>query len=276
MSLGRDEATLSDGLERPVPPPERVGRERHGRGLPLAIAVITVTIFGGSLWYAYYQGTQDASLDYEPPLARADSGPTKLKPNEPGGMEVPNQDKLVYQRMLTSQPGKSVERLLPPPETPLAKPEAEPATAGSGETTVVTITPTTVVPPKITEKQNPPPKRATTLTIRQTVKPAPAPTVAATTPTKSTKPIPLAPRRFGLQLVSLKKADGATVEWKRLVTAHGAVLAGLSSRVVRADLGEKGVFYRLIAGPFGSDTGARTACRKLRAQKQGCLVVAYD
>ncbi|MDP6707657.1 MAG: SPOR domain-containing protein [Alphaproteobacteria bacterium] len=272
MSLDQTDTTPQDGLERPAPPANRAARDRRqGRGLPVTIAAVAVGVFGASLWYAYYQGTQNAPGG-EPPLVKADARPTKMKPAEPGGMKVPNQDKLVYQRMLASQPGKRVERLLPTPEAPLAKP----GTTARGEAGVVAVGTTKVVPPKQTEPRKPPPKRATTLTIKTkpAVKPAPAATTAAAKPVKA--PLPLAGRRYGVQLASLRKADGATGEWKRLVRAHAAVLEGLTSRVIRSDLGDKGVYYRLIAGPFKDDIVARAACRKLQAKKQGCLVVAYD
>lgn len=277
MSLDETDPTLQDGLERPAPPADRAARDRRqGRGLPVAIAAVTVGVFGASLWYAYYQGTQNAAPGGEPPLVKADARPTKMKPAEPGGMKVPNQDKLVYQRMLASQPGKRVERLLPAPEVPLAKP----GTTARSEAGVVAVGTTKVVPPKPTEPRRPPPKRATTLTIK--AKPAAKPALAAATAatTATTKPVkaplPLAGRQYGVQLASLRKADGATGEWKRLVRAHAAVLEGLTSRVIRSDLGDRGVYFRLIAGPFKDDVVARAACRKLQAKKQGCLVVAYD
>ena len=277
MSLGESEATLGEGLERPAPPPRRDDRNQRGRGrgLPLAIGAVAVAVFVGSVWYAYQQGTRDAGIAGESPLARADARPTKLKPESPGGLKVPNQDKLVYQRLLSGQPDKRVERLLPVPETPLAKPGTKPseATADAGST-VVAVAPTKAVPPKITEKPKPPPKRATTLTIRQVVAP-PAP-VAAVAPKQAAAPTPLTPKRFAVQLASLRKPGDATGEWRRLRSSHDSVLGGLKSRVIRADLGAKGVYYRLVAGPFQNDADARGACRRLRAQKQGCLVVPFD
>ena len=45
--------------------------------------------------------------------------PVKVKPENPGGMEVPYQDRLVLNQPQSGDAANaSVERLLPPPETP--------------------------------------------------------------------------------------------------------------------------------------------------------------
>ena len=293
MTVSPDGATFDGDFERPAPPPPPDASGRRGRTLPVAIALATGVVFAGSVWYAYYQGTQVAERSGEPPLISADPNPTKLRPDDPGGLKVPNQDKLVFQRMVTSQPDKRVERLLPPAETPVERPQSG-ATSPTGipDTSApkeVSVGTTTVVPPKITEKQNPPPVRTATLPkIAATPKPAPAPAQTATTapaktmaPAKSTAPVSLKPKTtvaagpYGLQLASMKKLDGASVEWRRLQTTHKSTLSGLGSRVVRADLGSRGVFYRLVAGPYATQARARDACAKLKAQNQGCLVVKY-
>ena len=51
------------------------------------------------------------------PLIRADERPTKVRPERPGGMEIPDRDKLIYH---PTRP--VVEHLLPGPEKPLPRP----------------------------------------------------------------------------------------------------------------------------------------------------------
>ncbi len=41
----------------------------------------------------------------------------------------------------------------------------------------------------------------------------------------------------------------------------------------RADLGERGIFYRLQAGAFGQIAEAKSACRALEKRKIACFVV---
>src|SRR3546814_1595052 len=56
-------------------------------------------------------------------MIKAEDAPIKHRPEEPGGMDVPHQDKLVFNRLAPGQVENQVERLLPPPEEPVAKPE---------------------------------------------------------------------------------------------------------------------------------------------------------
>jgi hypothetical protein len=45
----------------------------------------------------------------------------------------------------------------------------------------------------------------------------------------------------------------------------------LRSEVARVNLGPgKGVFYRLMAGPFNTQADAQRVCRELKAKKQFC------
>jgi len=54
-----------------------------------------------------------------PPLIYADPTPYKVRPDHPGGLQVPYQDRLVYNR-LSPESQQPVERLLPQTEQPIA------------------------------------------------------------------------------------------------------------------------------------------------------------
>ena len=71
----------------------------------------------------------------------------------------------------------------------------------------------------------------------------------------------------------MRKQEAAKSEWQRLSKKHNSLLGQLSLNVVRADLGNKGIFYRLRAGPIADLTAAKTLCQALVKQKVGCLVV---
>jgi hypothetical protein len=79
-----------------------------------------------------------------------------------------------------------------------------------------------------------------------------------------------------LQLAALRNADGVDKEWLRLQAAFGSVLGKLEHRVVKADLGERGTFYRVVAAAFADEAAARAACDKLQALRQDCFVVKLD
>ena len=103
--------------------------------------------------------------------------------------------------------------------------------------------------------------------------PAAPPQMAARPPTP---PPAAAALRTGsgewrIQLGSFPAADQATAQWDRLKKTH-AELQPLGLTTVRVDLGDKGVWYRLQAGPL-NEPGARALCDDLKSKKRDCLVV---
>lgn len=135
---------LLDENDRPGPPPIMSEEPRRSsRGLTLFIAGFALVAFGGIVWYAYDQGRRTGSEETAP-LIRADNAPIRVRPEKPGGLDVPHQDKLIFEK-LTEGGGQSdaqVERLLPRPETPAPPPKPEPET--------VVIPPAKAPPPPAT------------------------------------------------------------------------------------------------------------------------------
>ncbi len=58
--------------------------------------------------------------------------------------------------------------------------------------------------------------------------------------------------------------------WSRI---HKAVLGNLRIMLERADLGARGIFYRLQAGPLADRAVAAALCAKLKARNQDCIVI---
>lgn len=82
-----------------------------------------------------------------------------------------------------------------------------------------------------------------------------------------------APRRYFIQLASLKGRETAEAEWRNLVKAHPALLQGLDLTLQPVDLGERGVFHRIQVGPLPNRATARDLCWQLKAKQQDCVVV---
>lgn len=106
---------------------------KGGRSFTLiAGVVIGLAIVGGVAWYALKGGAMNRLVPGDPQTVEADPNPYKIKPENPGGMQVENQDKLVYDRVAKGAAPNRVENLLPPAEEPKAppqKPKAEPEPA---------------------------------------------------------------------------------------------------------------------------------------------------
>lgn len=85
----------------------------------LFVSVTVIAAIAGAAWY--FLGAEKLNQD-NIPIVRADTSLTKEKPNEPGGMSVPNRDKTIYELLDGNNTEPKLERLLPPPEQPLEKP----------------------------------------------------------------------------------------------------------------------------------------------------------
>ncbi len=117
--------------------------------------------------------------------------------------------------------------------------------------------------------------------------PAPAPaaammpstTVGAVEPASLTADANMASMsgpQSGVHLASYRSAKQAEAGWSQLKRAHAALLGQLNHAVTAIDLGSKGVFYRLLAGPFASNAEAEGACQKLKSRRQFCDPAVAD
>ena len=69
--------------------------------LSFALVLIAVAGFVGILWYLYDMSQTISEVDGDGNISvvSAPKGPSKMKPEEPGGMDVPHRDKLVFDSM---------------------------------------------------------------------------------------------------------------------------------------------------------------------------------
>ena len=78
---------------------------RSRKGLWAAAAVIAVGLLGVGATFALRGGS--TSTGGQPPVIAADSGPVKVEPTNPGGAEIPNQNKQIYERSAEAPQGQS-------------------------------------------------------------------------------------------------------------------------------------------------------------------------
>jgi hypothetical protein len=89
--------------------------------VPIVTALAAVVCFGAIVWYAYSWGTGQMTGE-DLPVVRAEPMPEKVRPEQPGGMDVPHQGIAVLNEGTAGDAPQPVERLLPRAETP-APPE---------------------------------------------------------------------------------------------------------------------------------------------------------
>lgn len=228
----------------------------------------------------------------EIPVIRRPQASIKVKPENPGGMEILNQDKTVYDIIEKEPERKEVESILPPPEQPIL-PEikvAEQAPAPIKEQTpelkpiettteVKTSEVKTVAAPKAVVNET---KEVTLPTIKEAsvkenaqqkaeTKPQTVSKVATAKPEPKTETSTASAGDWQVQLMSSPNQKAVTSAWSGLVKKHPA-LKGVSHEIETADLGSKGTYYRLKAGAFATRAEADKLCSTIKSQGGSCIV----
>ncbi|HTW50644.1 MAG TPA: SPOR domain-containing protein [Stellaceae bacterium] len=225
-------------------------------GVLLMLGVMAV--FAGGLWFAYHAGERhaesavatvapasasgpgSAAANAQLPLIRADADPVKVKPDKAGGMNIPDRNDPIYSMQQSASPA---EHILPPPEAPAPRPLAPPQVAAVPQTMAPGIQP------------------------GPTPLPAPGPP-----PVASARSAPVGPP-VKIQLASLRTPDEARDEWARVKRENADVLGKFTAVAVRADLGDRGIWYRVEVGPVGDHAAALRLCKALKERNLGCQIV---
>ena len=272
-------------------PQRRKSKRRTGIYAVLGLFFLVVGGAAGA-WFTIDRWWPEGE-DGETPLIRAKSGPLKVRPDDPGGMSVPNQDKLVYEKMgaggLTPEP----EQLLPGPERPLAPPRRAPAAESPmppppppAVAATAPIAPAPAAAPR-SAISTPIPTRPPTASVPSATASAPAtpaeveavtpPAPAPPPPQAQTATVTTAPKAAGafkIQLVAVRSPEAAQREWDRIRQRNMDLLNAMELTVTKVDLGPgKGIYYRLRAGPLADEAAAKKLCEQLDQRKVGCLVV---
>lgn len=271
-----------------IPPPprdtllSRVNR-RRGQILTAMVSVAAIASFASVVWWAHNQDVKAGGKGLEPLVVQAPAAPTRLKPENAGGLVPPNQDKEVYNRIAPGAVPQQPEKLLPAATTPqlpangqlptpaAPKPaEAEPAKTPTPIQQAATPPAGSTTPPPPTDKLTDKPTDKPAVADKPVDKPAAGeagPSIASLIDNMSGPT-----GGWRVQIASVKSEDVAKSTWARLQAAHGDVLANLRMQPARVDLGDKGVWYRVQAGPL-DEKQAQSVCSTLKSRKADCVIV---
>ena len=117
--------------------------------------------------------------------------------------------------------------------------------------------------------------------VRQIAKPAPvkakpAVKIARVAPKLSAPVVGTSPNGYVSQISARKSRIDALSAFADLQQRYGSVLSRSQPDIQEANLGAKGIWYRLRIGPPGSKQAATNICDKLKsAGHKGCFVRAY-
>ena len=126
-------------------------------------------------------------------------------------------------------------------------------------------------------------QKAPVAAVKRAMAEEPLPATVAAAPKAAVKaaPAPSAPVAragatgdFVVQIAALRSDAAASAAWDRLALKDAALFANASKDVQRADLGAKGVYFRVRAGYFAQRDEASRFCDRVKALGQECIVVA--
>lgn len=222
------------------------------------------------------------------PVVRRPQTAVKIQPAEPGGMEILNQDKSVYNIIEKKEVKTPVmENLLPPPEEPqlpVVAAVAEPSNSEQQAQKIIEDAENKIVPPAPEPKAAPAEKPAPEpISIASAATEVPAqPEVEAKAPPKAETPalkaeVKVEPKLVAvsgpwqIQLISSPNRKAVDTAWDNLVKKY-PVLKDQPREIETANLGAKGTFYRLKAGGFADRSGADRLCNDIKALGGTCIV----
>jgi cell division protein FtsN len=310
------------GAEKPV-------QKRRG-GMVTVVVVLALAVVGTGAAFAYrtYVG---APRSGEPPIIRADAGPTKIVPAPTDGApKVPDRmaagdgaEKLVpREEAPVDVNAKSGPRVVFPPLNQNSSPPtvASVAPGGSqlaavgngtlpnneprkvktlsvrgdqpdGAAAPVTAAAPPTAKPATAAKTAPAAPRnqpsaananassnAPLSLVPQGNEPTPAPVAETRTRVAATNPVQAAPGAgassggYLVQVSSQRNEADAQASYRALQSKFPAVLGSRSPVIKRADLGDKGVYYRAMVGPFSSSDEASQFCGSLKTAGGQCVV----
>ncbi|MBU8545483.1 MULTISPECIES: SPOR domain-containing protein [Roseomonadaceae] len=254
-------------------PSYRVAREPAGvpwRMMAVAGGMVAAVALGAGGWWAVQRMSGAGGV----PVVEADPRPFKVRPDDPGGLRVPNQNALVLERPGNRQSPAQTGR-------PAALvPEAE---APNIDLLRAAVAPPPVVAPRPVESQAA--EAPDSAVLAQLAEPElaagalpPPPPPAPPQPTQLAATQPAVPRaapggRFMVQLAAVTSEEGARSEFERISRRAPELFEGRGPVVQRLDRDGQPTLFRLRTAGFADQDGAQQFCEQLRARSLACIPV---
>ena len=262
--------------------------------------ILGIGLAGVVSWFVL-SPNNDKINDVEIPVIRRPHTAIKVQPADPGGMEILNQDKTVYDIVEKKDTDEvKVENLLPPPEEPKLPTVAETNTVDNTEIKIeesavvkdaekiiaaeekkvqkAEVKPVEVKQEKVVEqikvevKEEPVKTTSAEVVKEETAPQKPAEKPVEKIEVKIDNTPSVAPSgAWQIQLISSPNKSAMEKAWVDLTKKYSE-LKNLPHEIESADLGSKGTFYRLKAGSFKTRSEADKLCNSIKSAGGTCLV----
>lgn len=203
MALQADnEFKVSSNDPRIPPDGDTANIGSSGGMIKWAIVAVGLMVLVSGAWIGF--GDQIAGIfaggDEDVPVIKAEGSPVKIKPENPGGMNVPNQGRLVYGMVDGTAAQPRVERLLPAGEKPVeveevltrSVPEANDVVAGTAPRGTADVT-SSSDPVRLVPEGGTPAAALSTPVTAPVTQSAPAPVAPTPPPVVNTTEVAAAP-----------------------------------------------------------------------------------
>ena len=211
------------------------------------------------------------------PVFEADNRPLRIRPDNPGGMQVSGADDAV---MGGEASGK--ERLAPPAEMPAPqalRAQLPPAPPAAAETTPAPVPAAPAsAPPASVSQISAPPTAATPSPLPDTPaaprKEAAAAAPATVAPPAAPRPVSAAASGAMVQLAAVQSEAAAQSEWQRLSKRLPGLLGDRQPVLQRSESNGR-PFWRVRTGGFADSAAASGFCNQVKAKGGNCAVAAF-
>lgn len=299
-------------IAHPSPNAEIYTRTSSSRLPPAPLLVAGFSLFaifaGGVYFYAYQQGLQEGQRSL-PPVVLAESDPIKVPAEQlpEGQIEEPRPlnihdvangkadmpalggeiveagpadnatgtiESLITESIAKNEEASVGERLANRPETgvQVSPPRPDLNRAPKAETSSEPPAPAQAVArPMPKPAAEPKPEPASEPVAQATPAPAPAPE-PTTTPAPAPDAVPAARQDYMVQLAASRSRALARSVYTRLQGEYDDLLGRRDPFILRVDLGDRGIFYRVNVAGFATKAAADSFCADLKKRGQDCLV----
>lgn len=240
------------------------------RRLTFPIAGLVIMI--GSLCYILYFSVEKENPEMIP-LIKANTGVYRVKPENPGGLSVAHQDKLVYERLSIQEPLEYEAQFIPAVEAPINVEELSAEKAGSSieGTSSFSLS---------QENQTLKASSQPLLSEAKKKQPLSAPSSAQIAPEEGItlkhtdkKSVLKSPQKFyRLQIASSRSSEILVKEWQRLHHLYPEILKNHQPIYLRLKE-DTGIYYALRIGNFSNLNELKKLQQKLHQKKINCKII---
>ena len=246
---------MSDDLSIPSPT-YRQHRQRAGMEPGTKRLMIIAAGLGGTLLVVVGGWSVLGHRNSTVPVVQADDRPVRVKPDNPGGLQVAgaNDD------FLSGSTDTSTGKLAPPPEAPA--PQALRA------------------PPPQPQTPPAPPAAPAAPVVAPAVVPTPAkppaklPSVVEKHPAAPENAAPVGAKGVLIQLAAVRSEEAARSEWQRLSKRMPDLLAQHKLTLSKTERDGQAL-WRVRTGGFSDAAQAAQFCERVRAKGAGCAVAEF-